>query len=72
MTARYPEFEFLATLDKGTVLDGEIVVLRGGKPDFQCATEARALPLPAENRDGLAVDAGDVRRVRPAVRCSRP
>jgi DNA ligase D-like protein (predicted ligase) len=35
MTGRYPEFEFLATaIDKGTVLDGEIVVLKGGKPDF--------------------------------------
>ena len=34
MTGRFPEFDFLASLDKGTILDGEIVVLRGGKPDF--------------------------------------
>lgn len=34
MTERYPEFEFLADLPPGTVLDGEIVVLDGGKPDF--------------------------------------
>jgi DNA ligase D-like protein (predicted ligase) len=34
MTGRYPEFDFLATLEKGTVIDGEMVVLRGGKPDF--------------------------------------
>ena len=34
MTGRYPEFDFLSTLDRGTVLDGEVVVLRGGKPDF--------------------------------------
>ena len=34
MTARYPELDFLAKLDAGTILDGEIVVLRGGKPDF--------------------------------------
>lgn len=34
MTLRYPELDFLAQLDAGTVLDGEIVVLRGGKPDF--------------------------------------
>lgn len=34
MTSRYPEFGFLAQLDAGTVLDGEVVVLRGGKPDF--------------------------------------
>lgn len=34
MTDRYPEFAFLATLPVGTVLDGEMVVLRDGKPDF--------------------------------------
>lgn len=33
---RYPELvEQLAALPNGTVLDGEIVVLRDGKPDFQ-------------------------------------
>lgn len=30
----YPELEFLAGLPQGTVLDGEICVLRDGKPDF--------------------------------------
>lgn len=34
MTERYPEFEHLARLPSGTVLDGEMVVLRDGKPDF--------------------------------------
>jgi DNA ligase D-like protein (predicted ligase) len=34
MTDRYPEFAFLAQLPAGTVLDGEVVVLRDGKPDF--------------------------------------
>jgi DNA ligase D-like protein (predicted ligase) len=34
MTARYPEFAFLAELPPGTVLDGEMVVLKDGKPDF--------------------------------------
>ena len=34
MTSRYPEFAFLADLDCGTVIDGEVVVLKGGKPDF--------------------------------------
>jgi len=34
MTDRYPEFAFLALLPAGTVLDGEIVVLQQGKPDF--------------------------------------
>ena len=31
----YPELEFLAELPPGSVLDGEIVVLRDGKPDFR-------------------------------------
>jgi ATP-dependent DNA ligase len=35
VTDRYPEFGFLATLPAGIVLDGEIVVLRQGKPDFR-------------------------------------
>jgi DNA ligase D-like protein (predicted ligase) len=34
MTDRYPEFAFLTALPAGTVLDGEMVVLRDGKPDF--------------------------------------
>lgn len=34
LTARYPEFAFLANLAPGSVLDGEIVVLRQGKSDF--------------------------------------
>ena len=34
MTERYPELEFLGHLPAGSVLDGEIVVLKGGKPDF--------------------------------------
>jgi len=35
MTNRYPEFQFLAEVPPGTVLDGETVVLHQGKPDFQ-------------------------------------
>lgn len=34
MTQRYPEFGFLAGLPEGTILDGEVVVLQDGKPDF--------------------------------------
>ena len=34
MTERYPEFAFLGKLPPGTVLDGEMVVLHNGKPDF--------------------------------------
>jgi bifunctional non-homologous end joining protein LigD len=35
MNDRYPEFDFLRNLPPGTVLDGEMVVLRDGKPDFR-------------------------------------
>src|SRR6266446_3084385 len=34
VTDRYPELGFLNDLPAGTVLDGEVVVLRQGKPDF--------------------------------------
>ncbi|MGE3807085.1 MAG: non-homologous end-joining DNA ligase [Gemmataceae bacterium] len=33
-TERYPELDFLGKLPAGTILDGEIVVLKDGKPDF--------------------------------------
>lgn len=35
ITDRYPELSVAGELPPGTVLDGEIVVLKGGKPDFQ-------------------------------------
>ncbi len=34
MTECFPELEFLRRLRAGTVLDGEVVVLENGKPDF--------------------------------------
>ncbi len=34
MTECFPELRFLGKLEAGTVLDGEVVVLRKGKPDF--------------------------------------
>src|SRR5260370_21076606 len=34
VTDRYPELKFLIDLPAGIVLDGEVVVLRQGKPDF--------------------------------------
>jgi DNA ligase D-like protein (predicted ligase) len=34
LTDRYPEFAPLAQLPAGTIVDGEVVVLRDGKPDF--------------------------------------
>ena len=35
VTDRYPELRFLNDLPVGTILDGEVVVLRQGKPDFK-------------------------------------
>lgn len=56
-TDRYPEFACLSRLPPGTVLDGEVVVLHRGKPDFdrlmareqlrtpfKIKTSARAMP----------------------------
>src|SRR6516225_729690 len=34
MTDRYPEFHFFREPPSGTVLDGEVVVLRQGRSDF--------------------------------------
>jgi ATP-dependent DNA ligase len=34
-TEQYPEFAFLAQAPAGTILDGEMVVLRDGQPDFR-------------------------------------
>src|SRR6266849_9192680 len=45
VTERYPELRFLDHLPAGMVLDGEVVVLRQGKPDFRlllCRNQARA------------------------------
>jgi DNA ligase D-like protein (predicted ligase) len=35
LTTRYPELAFLADLEPGLILDGEIVVMRDGRPDFE-------------------------------------
>jgi DNA ligase D-like protein (predicted ligase) len=52
MAGRYPELSCLGKLPPGTVLDGEIVVLRDGKPDFpsllvreQCRSELKLKQL---------------------------
>ena len=34
MTECFPELRFLQKLEPGTVLDGEVVVLKDGKPEF--------------------------------------
>lgn len=35
VTSRYPELQMLGNLPPGTVLDGEVVMLKDGKPDFE-------------------------------------
>lgn len=35
LTGRFPELKFLSRIQKGTVLDGEIVALVDGRPDFE-------------------------------------
>jgi DNA ligase D-like protein (predicted ligase)/DNA ligase D-like protein (predicted 3'-phosphoesterase) len=47
MAGQFPELAELAALAPGTVLDGEIVVMSGGKPDMQAL-----LPRLQENRPG--------------------
>jgi ATP-dependent DNA ligase len=43
---RYPEFGFLSRLPSGTVLDGEIVVLKDGQPDFAALVVRELLQSP--------------------------
>lgn len=51
ITSRYPEFEALATLPHGCVLDGEIVVLdKSGKPDFRSVLTREQVRLPGRSR----------------------
>src|SRR4051794_4444788 len=45
LNGRYPDLSFLGQLPPGTVFDGEIVVLKNGKPEFnsvQSREQARA------------------------------
>src|SRR5262245_40158632 len=51
LTSRYPEFSFLSKLPHGTVLDGEVVVLRHGKSDFSAlmTREHARTPLKIRN-----------------------
>jgi bifunctional non-homologous end joining protein LigD len=51
MTGRYPDFEFLKNLPPGTVLDGEMVVLKGGKPDFSLLESREQARTPNRIRD---------------------
>ena len=48
-TARYPELAVLGRLPRGTVVDGELVVLRQGRADFPALLRRhqRCRPLPA-------------------------
>jgi ATP-dependent DNA ligase len=65
MTDSYPELGFLNDLPAGIVLDGEVVVLRQGKPDFSLLlsrNQARA-SLKIQSMDVP----GNLRRLRSAL-----
>ena len=47
LAGQFPELTELLTLAPGTVLDGEIVVMNGGKPDMQALLRRLQAGLPA-------------------------
>ena len=70
MTARYPEFDFLVKLPAGTLLDGEMVVLKDGKvvehgparQIFEAPQQAYTKALMAAAFELEAVETGAVRQ----------
>ncbi|MCZ6795264.1 MAG: hypothetical protein O7J95_16790 [Planctomycetota bacterium] len=50
ISERYPEFSVLQKLAAGTVLDGEIVVLRDGAPDFELLLSREQARSPLKRR----------------------
>ncbi|MDB5327278.1 MAG: polymerase LigD, ligase domain protein [Phycisphaerales bacterium] len=60
-TARFPELDVLGRLPKGTILDGEIVHLTNGRPDFA------ALLKRERSWSGSAKQKPDVRRLSPVT-----
>ncbi len=56
---RYPEFATLARLPSGTVVDGEVIVLHGGRPDFSRLLERE------QAEDAFRIEV--LRRVLPAT-----
>lgn len=46
LTYNFPELAELKTLTKNTVLDGEIIVMKNGKPDFQALLERNRATSP--------------------------
>lgn len=51
ISERYPDLEVLGTLPAGTVLDGEIVVVEGGKPDFNLLQSREQAQIARKIRD---------------------
>ena len=49
-TLRYPELDILGRLPSGTVLDGELVLLRKGVPDLEAMLARHQLVCPAKIR----------------------
>src|SRR5260370_13860550 len=59
VTDRYPELECLGALTAGTVLDGEVVVLQEGKPNFGL--------LPSRNQARAPLKIQSLARTLPAT-----
>src|SRR5262249_33247035 len=55
MTERYPEFGFLKDLPSGTIFDGEMIVLKNGRPDFPSlmAGDKARTPMRIRNVSGV-------------------
>ena len=62
MTDRYPEFAFLSELPSGTVLDGEMIVLKNGKPDFPSLLSRDQSRSPLKTRTSSAARPTNSRR----------
>ena len=48
-TSNYPELDVLEGLPQGTILDGEVVVLRDGKPDFEAMLQRDQARAPSRS-----------------------
>jgi ATP-dependent DNA ligase len=54
--SRYPELEVMRQLPSGTTLDGELVVLRQGRPDLAAILQRHGLVSPAKIRQAATLE----------------
>ncbi|HEX9914029.1 MAG TPA: hypothetical protein VGB32_03840, partial [Candidatus Bathyarchaeia archaeon] len=55
LTGSFPELEELKELTSDAVLDGEIIVFKGGRPDFRAVAKRNQLTNPAEVEEARAM-----------------